>query len=54
MSTAASLKIIDFHSHHVPAEWTLTTTVGVPEEQKALWRKTNLRIADRMRSSNRS
>lgn len=46
MSTAPSLKIIDFHSHHVPAEWTLTTTVGVPEEQKARWRRTNLRIAD--------
>jgi predicted TIM-barrel fold metal-dependent hydrolase len=46
MSDAPSLPIIDFHSHHVPSEWELTTTVGVPDHVRERWARINSRIAD--------
>jgi aminocarboxymuconate-semialdehyde decarboxylase len=42
-----SLAIIDFHSHHVPASWPLTTLSNFHPSQRARWERINRRLADR-------
>lgn len=42
-----SLSIIDFHSHHVPSTWPLTTLSNFPPSQRARWERINARLADR-------
>jgi predicted TIM-barrel fold metal-dependent hydrolase len=38
--------IIDFHCHHVPATWPLTTTVNRSGAQLAQWERINRRLSD--------
>lgn len=44
--TAASLDIIDFHSHYIDPSWTLTTTRGLTGDRLKLWQRINGRIND--------
>ncbi|MBI3434246.1 MAG: amidohydrolase family protein [Proteobacteria bacterium] len=46
MSVPHSLDIIDFHTHHVPPSWTLTTAAGRPPQQQALWERINRKLND--------
>lgn len=43
----APLELIDFHCHHVPAQWTPTTTRGLSGAALARWERINRRLADR-------
>jgi aminocarboxymuconate-semialdehyde decarboxylase len=43
---AGPLCIVDFHCHHVPARFELTTVANAPPTQKARWAATNKVIAD--------
>jgi aminocarboxymuconate-semialdehyde decarboxylase len=38
--------LIDFHSHHVPARYELTTLRNFPASQRARWERLNRRLAD--------
>jgi predicted TIM-barrel fold metal-dependent hydrolase len=38
--------LIDFHSHHVPARYELTTLRNFPVSQRARWEHLNRRLAD--------
>ncbi len=40
------LPIIDFHCHHVPASFELTTLQNAPQTQRARWAVTNKLVAD--------
>lgn len=39
-------EIVDFHCHHVPKRFELTTVAQAPPSQKARWAKTNALISD--------
>ena len=41
-----TLSVIDFHNHHVPARFELTTTRGAPADQRGRWAALNLKLAD--------
>lgn len=41
-----ALDIVDFHCHHVPARFELTTVANAPPTQKARWAATNKLISD--------
>lgn len=41
------LSIIDFHSHHVPSPWPLTTLQNFAPSQRARWERINARLVDR-------
>lgn len=41
-----TIPIIDFHCHHVPACFPLTTVANAPPSQKARWAATNRLVAD--------
>lgn len=41
-----SLDIIDFHTHHVPPTWTLTTPAGRTQQQRAQWEHVNRKLSD--------
>lgn len=38
--------VIDFHCHHVPAQFVPTTTQTFPPEQRARWEQTNRQLSD--------
>jgi len=40
------LKVIDFHTHHVPPNWELTTLATFAPSQRARWERINRRLAD--------
>ena len=42
----APVRIVDFHSHHVPARWAPTTLATFPPSQRARWERINRRLAD--------
>ncbi len=42
-----SLSIIDFHSHHVPPQWQLTTLRNFAPSQRSRWERINARLVDR-------
>jgi len=44
--TSATSGIVDFHSHHVPPHWTLTTLANFAPSQRARWERINRRLAD--------
>jgi len=46
MSGAVPLQVIDFHSHHVPSRFTLTSAQSAPPGQKERWEATNRLISD--------
>jgi aminocarboxymuconate-semialdehyde decarboxylase len=46
MHHSPSLDIIDFHTHHVPSSWTLTTTVGRTPQQRIQWERINRKLCD--------
>jgi aminocarboxymuconate-semialdehyde decarboxylase len=45
-ATMTSSQIIDFHSHHIPADWTPLLPPGLPAAQQERWSRINRRIAD--------
>lgn len=45
MSTT-SLSVVDFHSHHVPPQWPLTTLANFAPDQRARWERINKRLSD--------
>jgi aminocarboxymuconate-semialdehyde decarboxylase len=38
--------IVDFHSHHVPGHWALTTLANFAPSQRARWERIKRRLAD--------
>lgn len=46
MPVAQSLRIIDFHSHHIHPSWTLTTTAGLASAERERWDTINRTLVD--------
>jgi hypothetical protein len=46
IESAASLKIVDFHNHHVPARFELTAATMAPANQRGRWEAIARRVSD--------
>ncbi len=46
MTIAATIDVIDFHSHHIPARFVVTAAQSAPASQRARWQVIASRLAD--------
>ena len=46
MTIAATVNIIDFHSHHVPARFEVTAAQTAPANQRARWEALARKLSD--------